>query len=144
MRTLLRYSSFQSLITFQGDFEMEQIGDNISLDKEDDVSIVYISNNLSYQTADELRTAYEQIKDDDKILIDLGQVKITTSRGMATLISIILDGFEKGQLVYLCNVSRQCMNIIEAMNITKHVPELEIFDTINEGWNIFMTLKRLA
>lgn len=111
---------------------MQKIGDNISLEQREDVSIIYIRNNLSYQTADELRTGYEQIQD-DKILIDLGQVTLTTSRGMATLLGIILDSAEKNQQVYLCNVSRACMNIIEAIDIMKHVPELKIFDTLDEG-----------
>jgi len=114
----------------------QKIGDNISLEQGEDVSIIYISNNLSYQTADELRTGYEQIED-DKVLIDLGQVTITTSRGMATLISIILDASEKDQQVCLCNVSEPCMNIIEAMEIMKHVENLKIFDTLDEGMEYF-------
>lgn len=114
----------------------QKIGDNIILERKDDVSIIYISNNLSYQTADELREGYEQIEDGG-ILIDLGQVRITTSRGMATLISIILDAFEKDQQVCLCNVSRICMNIIEAMELIKHVPNLKIFDTLDEGMEYF-------
>ncbi len=110
----------------------EKIGDNISLEQREDIRIIYIRNNLSYQTADELRTAYNQIQE-EKILIDLGQVTITTSRGMATLISIILDANEKNQRVCLCNVSSPCINIIEAVDIMKHVPNLRIFDTLDEG-----------
>ena len=109
-----------------------KFGDNIALDQKDGVSIIYVSNNLSYQTADELREARGQIKY-DKILIDLGQVRITTSRGMGTLMGIVLDAIDNEQQVCLCNVSKPCMNIFEAMEILKHVPELKIVETLNEG-----------
>jgi len=115
---------------------MPKIGDNISLEQREDIYIIYICNNLGYQTAGELRTGYEQIRD-DKILVDLGNVTITTSRGMATLIAIILDSAEKNQQVCLCNVSKPCMNIIEAMDIMKHVTNLKIFDTLDEGMEYF-------
>ena len=115
---------------------MQKIGDNISLEHKDDVSIVYINNNLSYQTADELRKGYEQIQD-DKILIDLAGVRVTTSRGVATLLSIILESYDKGWQVCLCNVSTMCMTIIEVTEIVKHVPNLKIFDTIDEGMEYF-------
>jgi anti-anti-sigma regulatory factor len=111
---------------------MKKIGDNILLDQQEDVSIIYIRNNLSYQTADELREAYGQIQD-DKILMDLGQVRITTSRGMGTVIGIILDSVENNQKVCLCNISRPCINIIEAMQLLKHVPELKIVEALDEG-----------
>jgi anti-anti-sigma regulatory factor len=111
---------------------MQKVGDNISLSRKDGVTIIFIRNNLSYQTADELRAGYEKIKD-NKILVDLGGVTITTSRGMATLIAIILDAEERNQKVCLCNVSRVCMNIIDAMDIRSHVTELKIFDTLDEG-----------
>lgn len=113
-----------------------KIGDNISLEQKDDVSIIYIRNNLSYQTADELREAYGQIQY-DKILMDLGQVTITTSRGMGTVIGIILDSVDNNQQVGICNLSRMCENIIEAMEIRKHVPELKIFGTVDEGMEYF-------
>jgi len=109
-----------------------QIGDNIALDQKDNVSVIYVSNNLSYQTADELRDAYGQIEN-DKILMDLGQVRITTSRGMGTVLGIILDSVDNNQQIALCNISRPCMNILEAMQIMKHVPQLKMFDTLDEG-----------
>ena len=115
---------------------MQKIGDNVSFEQREDVSIIYVRNNLSYQTADELRAAYNQIQN-DKVLVELGQVRVTTSRGMATLITIILEGYEKNQRVFLCNVSRQCMNIIEATEIVKHVPNLKIFLTLDEGMEYF-------
>jgi len=109
-----------------------KFGDNIALDQKDGISIIYVSNNLSYQTADELREARGQIKH-DKILIDLGQVRITTSRGMGTLMGIVLDSIDDNKQVCLCNVSRPCMNIFDAMEILKHVPELKIVETLDEG-----------
>lgn len=118
---------------------MQKVGDNISLSRKESVAIIFIRNNLSYQTADELRVAYEKIKD-NKILVDLGGVTITTSRGMATLIAIILDAEERNQKVCLCNVSRACMNIIDAMDIMSHVTELKIFETIDEGMDYFQSL----
>jgi len=109
-----------------------KFGENIALDQKDGISIIYVSNNLSYQTADELREARGHIKY-DKILIDLGQVRITTSRGMGTLMGIVLDAIDNNQQVCLCNVSRPCTNIFEAMEILKHVPQLKIVDTLDEG-----------
>jgi len=111
---------------------MQKIGENISLEQKEDVYIIYISNNLSYQTADELREGYNQIQN-EKILIDLGQVRVTTSRGVATLLNVILESYDKGWQVCVCNVSKMCMTIIEVTQIKKHVPNLKIFDTIDEG-----------
>ena len=83
--------------------------------------------------SDDLREAYNQIEVGKKIVIDLGQVTITTSRGMATLLSIIIEGEEKEQEFCLCNVSEPCMVIIDAMNILEYVEGLEIFDNLEEG-----------
>jgi len=88
-----------------------------------------LKNNLSYQTADELKIAKKKIHG-DKILIDLGQVQLTTSRGMASLISLVLDAYDRNQKVAICNVSEICMNIIDAMDLMTHVPNLKIFDTL--------------
>lgn len=118
---------------------MRKVSNNISLSRKDNISIISVKNNLSYQTADELRDTYEKIRD-SKILVDLGDVTITTSRGMATLIAIILDAKEKNQRVCLCNVSRICMNIIDAMDIMSHVPELKILDTLDEGMEYLRNL----
>jgi len=111
---------------------MAKIGDNVLLERKNDVTIIFIRNNLSYQTADELREAEKKIQD-DKILIDLGQVKLSTSRGMAALISIIFNAYDKNQRVALCNVSNMCMNIIDAMDLMKHMPKLKIFETLDGG-----------
>lgn len=107
---------------------------NVSLSRKEkkNISIISIRNNLSYQTADELRATYDQIKD-NKILVDLGEVRLTTSRGMATLLRVILEAEEKNQKICLCHVSGQCMNILEAMDIVSHVAELMIFDSADEG-----------
>jgi len=116
---------------------MQKIGENILLEKKDNISIIYINNNLSYQTADELGEAYEQIKDEKKLLIDLGQIRFTTSRGMGALLSTILDIQEKNGQSCLCNVSKHFMHIIEVMDLIKHVPNLIIFDTVDEGLEYF-------
>ena len=63
----------------------------------------------------------------------MGQVTITTSRGMATLLSIIVEGQEEQQMFCLCNVSDTCMLIIDAMNIMDYIEGLEILDTIEDG-----------
>jgi anti-anti-sigma regulatory factor len=119
---------------------MQKVGDNIRLDREKDVSILFIKNNLSYQTADELKIAEKQIRGKE-VLIDLGQVKLTTSRGMASLISLILDAYDRNQKVAICNVSQMCMNIIDAMDLIKHVPNLKIFDDLDEGLVYFQHAK---
>ena len=112
---------------------MQEFGDNITVDQKDSISIIGVSNNLGYETADDLRGAYNQIEEGKKIVVDLGQVRITTSRGMATLLSVIIEGEEKEQEFCLCNVSEPCMVIIDAMNILEYVEGLEIFDSLAEG-----------
>ncbi len=111
---------------------MKQIGENITLEQQGSTTIVRISNNLGYDTADDLRSAYQEVKTSN-ILVDLGQVTITTSRGMATLLSIIVEGQEEQQMFCLCNVSDACMLIIDAMNIMDYIEGLEILDTIEDG-----------
>ncbi|MAE19003.1 hypothetical protein CMK12_08765 [Candidatus Poribacteria bacterium] len=115
---------------------MKQIGENITLDQKDSITIISISNNLGYDTADELRSAYQEVETDD-VLVDLGQVSVTTSRGMATLLSIIVEGQEEDQQFCLCNVSEACMLIIDAMNIMEYVEGLEIVDSMEEGIALF-------
>jgi len=105
-------------------------------ERKNNISIVFVRNNLSYQTGDELKAVYPKIRD-EKILIDLGQVTLTTSRGMAALISIVLDADEKNHQVCLCNVSRPCMNIIDAMDVMNHVTHLKLFETLEEGMAYF-------
>ena len=112
---------------------MQEFGDNITVDQKDAISIIGVSNNLGYETADDLRGAYNQIEEGKKIVVDLGQVRITTSRGMATLLSVIIEGEEKEQEFCLCNVSEPCMVIIDAMNNLEYVEGLEIFDSLAEG-----------
>ena len=73
----------------------------------------------------------------DDVLVDLGQVSVTTSRGMATLLSIIVEGQEEDQQFCLCNVSEACMLIIDAMNIMEYVEGLEIVDSMEEGIALF-------
>jgi len=114
-----------------------KIGENVVLEQRDDVFIIYISNNLSYQTADELREVYGEIKDKMKVLIDLGQIRFTTSRGTGAVVRVILNVQEKDGQACLCNVSGHCMLIIEAMDLVKHVPNLIIFDTLDEGLEYF-------
>ena len=115
---------------------MKQIGENITLDQKDNITIIGISNNHGYDTADELRSAYQEVETDDG-LVDLGQVSITTSRGMATLLSIIVEGQEEARQFCLCNVSEACMLIIDAMNIMEYVEGLEIVDSMEEGIAVF-------
>jgi anti-anti-sigma factor len=115
---------------------MPKNSENVSLEKRDDVLIIFVRNNLSYQTADELKAMYPQIQA-KKILIDLGQVTLTTSRGMAALISIVLDADENNQQVVLCNLSTMCTNIIDAMDIMNHVTNLVLFDTLDQGLAYF-------
>jgi len=112
---------------------MQEFGDNITVDQKDAISIIGVSNNLGYETADDLRGAYNQIEEGKKIVVDLGQVRITTSRGMATLLSVIIEGEEKDQEFCLCNVSEPCMVIIDAMNILEYVEGLEVLDNLEEG-----------
>ena len=112
---------------------MQEFGENITVAKQDEISIIGISNNLGYETADDLREAYNQIEVGKKLVIDLCQVTITTSRGMATLLSIIIEGEEKEQEFCLCNVSEPCLVIIDAMNILEYVEGLEILDNLEEG-----------
>jgi anti-anti-sigma regulatory factor len=111
---------------------MEKISDHVSIERKNGIAVIFITKILSYEAADDLKDLYPKIPE-TKILFDLGQVKITTSRGMTTLISIILQAHDKGQQVCLCNVSPVCMNIIDTMDITSHVKDLHIFDTLDKG-----------
>ena len=106
--------------------------ENISVEQRDDLTVLLIKNNLSYQTADEIKVIYPNIES-EKILIDLGGVTLTTSRGMASVIRIVIDAHEKSRQIGLCNVSHQCMNIIDAMDIVTHIPSLKLFETLDEG-----------
>ena len=110
----------------------EKIGDNITFEQRDDISVLWIKNNLSYQTADELRLIYPRLQS-DKILIDLGQVTLTTSRGMASVIRIVINAHENGQPVCFCNISPLCMNIIDAMDIMNHLSNLTLAETLDDG-----------
>ena len=111
---------------------MRKVSDTLSVDQKDGIAVISITENLGYDTAADLRATYNGLSE-DYILVDLGGVTLTSSRGMATLLSIILESEDKGQQVHLCNVSSPCMNIIDAMDIVTHVPGLKIFGSLEEG-----------
>ena len=67
----------------------------------------------------------------------MGQFRFTTSRGTGALVRIILEVQDKNGQACLCNVSRYYMSIIEAMQLIKHVPNVIIFDTLDEGMEYF-------
>ena len=89
--------------------------ENVSIDKQGTLSILSIRNNLSYQTADELKTVSNQLGD-APLLIDLEQVRLTTSRGLGGVVRTILNVTENGSPVGLCNLSKQIQLIIDTMD----------------------------
>ena len=50
---------------------MQEFGENITVDQRDAISIIGISNNPGYETADDLREAYNQIETAKKTLLIL-------------------------------------------------------------------------
>lgn len=78
------------------------------------------------------RKAYNAITN-DRILVDLGNVTLTSSRGMATLLNTFLESGDKRWQLALCNVSAACNVILEASDILTHVPNLKLFDSLEEG-----------
>ena len=115
---------------------MRKLSDMLSVDQRDGVSIIFIRRNLGYDAAADLRQAYNAIQD-KHVLVDLGGVTLTSSRGMATLLTIILQSEDRGQQVCLCNVSQACINILDAADILTYVPQLKLFDTLEEGLEHF-------
>lgn len=111
---------------------MQKLSDTLSVDERDGVSIIFIQGNLGYETAGDLRKTYDAI-DNNRILVDLGNVTLTSSRGMATLLNIFLESEEKGWQLALCNVSGPCNVILEASDILTHVPGLKTFDSLEDG-----------
>ena len=97
-----------------------------------DITTVYISNNLDRKTAEDIRSAFEGI-DAEKVVVDLGQVRLTSSRGLATLLSIMLEGEEEGVRFGICEVSETCLIILQTMNIVEHIEGVEILDTFEEA-----------
>lgn len=118
---------------------MQKITDTLSLEHRNDIAILSIRRNLGHDTAVALRKTYNEMQH-QRILIDLGDVTLTSSRGIATLLSIFLESEEKGQQVVLCNVSKPCEVIFEAADILTHVPTLKIFATMDEGVEFFRQL----
>ena len=115
----------------------KKVSENVSVEHRDGISILSVKNDLSYQTADQLKAAYPQVQS-DKILVDLGQIRITTSRGLAALFNWVIRQIEQDKTVSLCNLSTHCLNIIDAMNLVETVKEvytrdLEVFDSLDEG-----------
>ena len=96
--------------------EGKSFGKNVVLKSDGDIDILYISNNLDGKTSEDVRLAFSEINA-EKVLINLGQVRLTSSRGLATLLSLMLEGEEEGLIFALCEVSEPCMIILNTMNI---------------------------
>ena len=110
----------------------KSFGKNVEVENSGDITTVYISNNLDRKTAEDIRSAFEEI-DAEKVVVDLGQVRLTSSRGLATLLSIMLEGEEEGVRFGICEVSETCLIILQTMNIVEHIEGVEILDTFEEA-----------
>ena len=105
---------------------------NVEVESSGDITTVYISNNLDRQTSEDIRSAFEEINA-DKVVIHLGQVTLTSSRGLATLLSIMLEGEEEGVRFAICEVSETCLIILQTMDIVEYIEGVEILDTFEEA-----------
>jgi anti-anti-sigma factor len=112
--------------------DRKSFGKNVEVENSEDITTVHISNNLDRKTAEDIRLAFEEI-DAEKIVVDLGQVRLTSSRGLATLLSIMLEGEEEGVRFGICEVSETCLIILQTMNIVEHIEGVEILDTFEEA-----------
>ena len=112
--------------------DRKSYGKNVEVENSVDITTVYISNNLDRKTAEDIRSAFEGI-DAEKVVVDLGQVRLTSSRGLATLLSIMLEGEEEGVRFGICEVSETCLIILQTMNIVEHIEGVEILDTFEEA-----------
>ena len=112
--------------------DRKSFGKNVEVENSGDITTVYISNNLDRKTAEDIRSAFEEI-DAEKVVVDLGQVRLTSSRGLATLLSIMLEGEEEGVRFGICEVSETCLIILQTMNIVEHIEGVEILDTFEEA-----------
>ena len=112
--------------------DRKSFGKNVEVEDSGDITTVHISNNLDRKTAEDIRSAFEEI-DAEKIVVDLGQVRLTSSRGLATLLSIMLEGEEEGVRFGICEVSETCLIILQTMNIVEHIEGVEILDTFEEA-----------
>ena len=112
--------------------EGKSFGKNVVLKSDGDIDILYISNNLDGKTSEDVRLAFGEIKA-KKVLINLGQVRLTSSRGLATLLSLMLEGEEEGFVFALCEVSEPCMIILNTMNIMEYIEGVEILDTVEDA-----------
>ena len=112
--------------------DRKSFGKNVEVENSGDITTVYISNNLDRKTAEDIRLAFEGINA-EKIVVDLGQVRLTSSRGLATLLSIMLEGEEEGVRFGICEVSETCLIILQTMNIVEHIEGVEILDTFEEA-----------
>ena len=112
--------------------DRKSFGKNVEVENSEDITTVHISNNLDRKTAEDIRLAFEEI-DAEKIVVDLGQVRLTSSRGLATLLSVMLEGEEEGVRFGICEVSETCLIILQTMNIVEHIEGVEILDTFEEA-----------
>ncbi len=110
----------------------KSFGKNVAIENNGEIDSLYISNNLDGKTSEDVRLAFGEIKA-KKVLINLGQVRLTSSRGLATLLSLMLEGEEEGLVFALCEVSEPCMIILNTMNIMEYIEGVEILDTVEDA-----------
>ena len=110
----------------------KSFGENVAIESNGEIDSLYISNNLDGKTSEDVRLAFGEIKA-KKVLINLGQVRLTSSRGLATLLSLMLEGEEEGLVFALCEVSEPCMIILNTMNIMEYIEGVEILDTVEDA-----------
>ncbi len=110
----------------------KSFGKNVAIENNGEIDSLYISNNLDGKTSEDVRLAFGEIQA-KKVLINLGQVRLTSSRGLATLLSLMLEGEEEGFVFALCEVSEPCMIILNTMNIMEYIEGVEILDTAEDA-----------
>lgn len=77
---------------------------NVSLSRKENIAIISIRNNLSYQTADELRATYDQIKDNKTLVVSITCMNILEAMDIVSHVAelMIFDSANEG-MEYLRN-----------------------------------------
>lgn len=100
---------------------------NIKLEKVKDVMVIKLSGDINMTNSNELRERFLALlkKGQVKVLMDFEKVDFIDSSGIATLIEMFRNLQKVGGRIYLCQVNKKIVSILEITKVNKLFPMFE-------------------
>jgi anti-anti-sigma factor len=104
----------------------------VEVDKKSDVSIMYLSGDITAFSDEEINKAYKGIEfaDVPRLIVSFEKVGYMNSGGVATLVGIVADMVKKTGTLKFSGLSPHYQKVVEIVGITEYV---ELHNTVEEA-----------